>query len=57
MGFGEKRYFQFRAEAFNVFNNVVFGYPDSGLSDVNYGRVTSQINAPRILQLGLKFYF
>ncbi len=57
VGFGEKRFFEFRAEAFNVFNNVVFGYPDSGLSDVNYGRVTSQMNSPRILQMGVKFYF
>ena len=57
LGLGEKRYFEFRAEAFNVFNNVVFGYPDSGMSDANYGMVTSQMNKPRILQLGLKFYF
>ena len=54
---GEKRYFEFRAEAFNVFNNVVFGYPDSNFGDAKYGKVTSQMNSPRELQLGLKFYF
>jgi hypothetical protein len=57
IGLGEQRFFEFRAEAFNVFNNVVFSYPDSNMTDANYGRVTSQMNRPRILQLGLKFYF
>jgi hypothetical protein len=57
IGLGEKRYFEFRAEAFNVFNNVVFSYPDSGIGDANYGKVTGQMNGPRQLQLGLKFYF
>jgi hypothetical protein len=57
IGLGEKRYFEFRAEAFNVFNNVVFSYPDSGIGDANYGKVTGQMNTPRQLQLGVKFYF
>jgi len=57
IGLGEKRFFEFRAEAFNVFNNVVFSYPDSNIGDTNYGRVTGQMNIPRELQLGLKFYF
>ena len=57
IGLGERRYFEFRAEAFNVFNNVVFSYPDSNLSDTNYGKVTGQINIARELQMGLKFYF
>ena len=57
IGLGEKRYFEFRAEAFNVFNNVVFSYPDTNLSDTNYGKVTGQMNRARELQMGLKFYF
>ncbi len=57
VGAGENRYFEFRAEAFNVLNNVVFGYPDSFLPDSNFGQVTTQANTPRQLQLGLKFYF
>ncbi len=57
LGSSETRYFEFRAEAFNVFNNVVFGYPDAYIPDTNYGKVTSQMNRPRELQLGLKFYF
>ena len=53
----ETRYFEFRAEAFNVLNNVVFGYPDSYIPDTNFGRVTSTANSPRQLQLSLKLYF
>jgi hypothetical protein len=36
---------------------VVFSYPDSGIGDANYGKVTGQMNTPRQLQLGVKFYF
>jgi hypothetical protein len=57
VGLGETRYFEFRAEAFNVLNNVVFTAPDSGMTDPNYGKVLGQLNTPRQLQLGLKFYF
>jgi hypothetical protein len=54
---GEARYFEFRAEGFNVFNNVVFGQPNSGIGSQNFGKVTGTQNQPRQLQLGLKFYF
>lgn len=57
VGASESRYFEFRLEAFNVFNNVVFGYPDSYIPDANFGRVTSTANSPRELQLSLKLYF
>jgi hypothetical protein len=57
LGLGEKRYFEFRAEAFNLLNSTVFGYPDSNIGDANYGQVTGTLNQPRVLQLGLKFYF
>ena len=57
IGLGDTRYFEFRAEGFNIFNNVVFNNPDSNLADTNVGRVTGQNNTPRQLQLGLKFYF
>ena len=49
---------QFRAEAFNVFNRVVFGSPGSNINaPANFGRIGSQANAPRSIQLGLKYVF
>jgi hypothetical protein len=57
IGLGERRYFEFRAEAFNVFNTVVFAPPNSSLGGTNFGVVTAQQNTPRQLQLGLKFYY
>ncbi len=57
VGLGESRFFEFRAEAFNIFNMVVFNNPVGSMTDPNFGRVTGQANSPRQLQLGLKFYF
>jgi len=59
LGLGETKYFEFRAEAYNVFNNIIFGYPNSNIDNVNAGQVTSAAPAtlPRQLQMGLKFYF
>ncbi len=57
LGLGEERYFQFRAESFNLFNNVVWGTPDNSNTDTNYGQITSQRNTPRQLQMSLKFYY
>ena len=56
---GETRYFEFRAEAYNVFNSIIFGYPNNNIDNVNPGAVTSAAPAtlPRQLQMGLKFYF
>lgn len=62
-GLGEGRYFEFRAESFNLFNNVVFGVPDTTSTDTNFGQVTGertgQNGAPatRQLQMSLKFYY
>ena len=57
IGLGEERYFEFRAESFNLFNNVVFGAPDATNTDSNYGKITYQWNPARELQMSLKFYF
>jgi hypothetical protein len=51
------RYFEFRAESFNLFKNVVFNPPNSSINDPNFGQVTSQWNVPRELQMSLKFYY
>ena len=62
-GLGEARYFEFRAESFNLFNNVVFGVPDTTSTDSNFGQITSQRTgqnnqpATRQLQMSLKFYY
>ena len=47
----------FRAEAFNVFNRVVFGGPQTSLNSATFGVVSSQANAPRQMQGGLKIYW
>lgn len=57
VGLGERRYFEFRAEAFNLFNTVIFAQPNNTLGGTNFGAVTAQQNTPRQLQLGLKFYY
>jgi hypothetical protein len=51
---------QFRAEFFNAFNRVVFGAPDTNWNDVvtgGFGKVTSQFNAPRVIQFALRMDF
>ncbi|MFT4112151.1 carboxypeptidase regulatory-like domain-containing protein [Silvibacterium sp.] len=48
---------QFRAEAFNVLNQVQFSGPDTGVTDTTFGEITSQANTPREIQLALKLLF
>jgi hypothetical protein len=45
---------QLRIEAFNLFDYVQFGSPNTTLSSATLGQVTSQANAPRQLQFGVK---
>ena len=54
-----KRELDVRLEGFNVMNRVLFGTPNTNLSATpgTFGLVTSQANAPRSLQLALKFVF
>jgi hypothetical protein len=53
---GERVNYEFRAEFYNVFNNVNFGNPDFGLTDSNFGQISSA-GDPRILQMALKLKF
>jgi hypothetical protein len=46
-----------RAEAFNVFNRVVFGGPQTSLNSTTFGVISSQANSPRQMQGGLKLYW
>jgi len=47
---------QFRAEFFNLFNNVNFNAPNGNVASAQFGRITSALD-PRILQFGLKMLF
>jgi hypothetical protein len=48
---------QFRAEAFNVLNQVVFGMPNTTINSNQFGVISSQANSPRSIQFGLKLLF
>src|SRR6266851_9011054 len=55
---GEGRRFEFRAEAFNVFNTVILGTPGNDISNASsFGKSNSTANSPRQLQLGAKIIF
>jgi len=54
----ERRRLEFRAEAFNLFNTVIFAPPNSDInSQSNFGVVNSTANSNRIMQFGLKFIY
>jgi hypothetical protein len=47
----------FRWELFNAFNRFRANPGSQNVQDPNFGRVQSQLNEPRRMQLGLKLYF
>jgi hypothetical protein len=48
----------FRGELFNIFfNHVQFGPPNTSSGNPFFGRVTSQLNTPRQIQLSLRLNF
>ena len=53
----EKIRMDIRAEAFNIFNRVIFGTGSTSLNAGNFGIVTNTSNDPRQMQLGLKLYW
>lgn len=55
--FGEAIRMDFRAEAFNMFNRVIFGVGSTSLNSSTFGIVTGQGNGPRDMQMGLKLYW
>jgi hypothetical protein len=58
--FKEHHTINFRAEAFNLFNNVNFGTPNVSLaSPTNFGEITSYATgaAPRVMQMALRYQF
>jgi hypothetical protein len=55
--FGEKRYLQLRAEAFNAVNHPTFAAPNTQQSNSAFGTITSQANRPRLLQIVARIVF
>jgi len=50
----------FRAEAFNLFNRTQFGPPDTQATTAaqsTFGKVTRQLNQPRLMQLAIRLAF
>ena len=64
---GERHHLQFRAEMYNFFNRVQFNFPaftsvvDTSVPGYQLqsqlGRITSQLNSPRNMQMMLKYLF
>jgi hypothetical protein len=57
MAVTEKVKLTLRAEAFNIFNRVLWGTPSSTVNATNFGQIRSQGNDPRRLQFAAKFVF
>jgi hypothetical protein len=55
--FGDRLRAQFHVEFLNAFNHPVFNNPNTDPTNANFGRVTSQNNLPRDIQLAAKFVF
>jgi len=54
----ERMNVEFRAEFFNIFNQVVFGSPSTDLNSLStFGMVFGQANTPRNIQFALKMNF
>ena len=52
----ESRYFQFRGELFNAFNQVNYEPPGSSVTTGGFGVITAALPG-RNVQFGLKFYW
>jgi hypothetical protein len=56
-GITEQVKLEFRAEFFNLFNRVQFGYPGMTMGVASFGVVSSQWNGPRQVQMALRLTF
>ena len=52
----ESKYFQFRADIFNLFNHTEWVNPDGNFSNTTFGQILNTRD-PRLVQLAMKFYF
>jgi len=48
---------ELRLETFNLLNHFNWGPPVTNFNSSNFGRITSQVGDPRILQFGIKYDF
>jgi hypothetical protein len=55
--FTERFALTLRGEAFNLFNRVRWGIPASAVTGSNFGKVTTQGNTPRRMQLAFRLVF
>ncbi|MCC6590701.1 MAG: TonB-dependent receptor [Bryobacterales bacterium] len=54
----EKQHLDFRAELFNAFNHVSWAPPGLNIANPNtFGQINSQVQSPRNIQFGLKYFF
>jgi hypothetical protein len=53
----EARRIDFRAQFYNIANNVNFGQPNSTVNNPTFGRITSTVGNSRVIEFGLKFAF
>ncbi len=57
MPYKESHKLQFRVEMFNAFNNVSFNFPNANINSGSFGRITSEVTAPREMQFALRYDF
>lgn len=53
----ERTDLEFRAEFFNLFNTVNFDNPETNINSANFGRITSIVGRPRLMQFALRLNF
>jgi hypothetical protein len=57
IGLAAAQRIELRLEAFNLFNRFNWGLPVVNFNSGQFGRITTQAGAPRILQFGIKYDF
>jgi len=53
----ERRYLEYRIEAFNALNHPHFDLPDAGVGTNTFGQISTLANPQRRVQMALKIYF